>query len=196
MKKKFVPLTDTLILTLGEILVSLLVVGGYLLYGLIISESVFSYRVVTGALLGTAVIVLNYLFLSVALNRAVNRFMAMRGNAQMDEEAATKFATENMAPIQKTIALSFIIRTVSMLAALVIAFVLRWFAPIATLIPILAFRPILTLLNLVRSKRARAAMGAMQSAFGAQFTDVTDDGGDISLIEEENDDETKEDSEQ
>lgn len=189
MKKKFVPLTDTLMLTLGEILVSLLVVGGYLAYDLIFEASAFSYRVITGALLGTAVIVLNYLFLTLALNRAINRFMAIRGTAEMDDESAMQFATQNMAPIQKTIALSFIIRTVSMLAALVIAFVLNWFAPIATLIPILAFRPILTVTNLLRSNMAT---GNAAIPLGAEFKDISADEHSAEegtpLIEEEKED--------
>ena len=115
--------------------------------------------------------------------------MAIRGTAEMDDESAMQFATENMAPIQKTIALSFIIRTVSMLAALVIAFVLNWFAPIATLIPILAFRPILTVTNLLRSKMAT---GNAAIPLGAEFKDISADEHSAEegtpLIEEEKED--------
>ena len=70
----------------------------------------------------------------------------------MDEEEAQKFAEENSMPIQNAMKLSFIIRTVSMLAALVVAFILDWFNPIATAIPLLAYRPLLTLIETIKGK--------------------------------------------
>lgn len=173
MKKRFLSYGDTFILLFGEILVSLLVIGGYLLVDLILGTDYFSYRVITGVILGSAVIVLNYFFLRLFLNRAVNGFMNKRGKGELDEEAAAKFAAENMAPIKNTITISLIVRTLSMLAALVVAFILDWFAPIATVVPIVAFRPILTISSLVRNKRG----GGMPLGIGADFRDISEDGG-------------------
>jgi hypothetical protein len=39
-----------------------------------------------------------------------------------------------------------------MLVALVIAFLLDWFNPIATAIPLLAFRPLLTAIEMIKGK--------------------------------------------
>ena len=173
MNKKLFPSTNTLILTLGELLVSLLVIGGYLIVDLIFETDYFSYRVITGAVLGSAVIVLNHLFLTVFLNRAVNRFMEKRGTAAMDDEEAARFAAENMASIKSTITVSFIARTVSMLAALVVAFILDWFAPVATVIPIVAFRPILTVSSIIRSRRTASLIpGGLETS----FTELSEDG--------------------
>ena len=55
-------------------------------------------------------------------------------------------------PVQNAIKTSFILRTVSMLVALVIAFLLDWFNPIATAIPLLAFRPLLTAIEMIKGK--------------------------------------------
>ena len=173
MKKRFISFGDTFILLLGEILVSLLVIGGYLLVDLIFSTDYFSYRVITGTVLGSAVIVLNYFFLRVFLNRAINGFMTKRGKSEMDEETAVRFATENMAPIKNTITISLIVRTFTMLAALVVAFVLDWFAPIATVIPIVAFRPILTVASLLRRK----SEGGMPAGLGAEFRELSESEG-------------------
>ncbi len=154
MKKRNLPIAEIAILAVGELIVSLLVVGGYLLCDLIFEAELFdfSYRVITGVLLGSCVTVLNYLFLCISVNRAVNRFLALRGDAEMDEEEAAKFALENSMPIQNAIKTSFIIRTVSMLAAFIVAFVVDWFAPLATVIPLLMFRPIITVGGLIRQK--------------------------------------------
>ena len=187
MKKNYVPFTETLILLIGEILVSLLVIGGYLLVDLAFKTEYFSYRVITGALLGSLVIVLNYFFLSLFLNRAVNNFMAMRGKDEMDEESAAKFAAEHMAPIRKTITVSMMVRTFSMLAALVVAFILDWFAPIATVIPILAFRPILTVSSILQTKKNAVPENFIFVPTGGEALDAdepTEDGE--ALIAEKN----------
>ena len=112
----------------------------------------FSYTVITGSLLGVAVIVLNYLFLTLSVNRAIDNYLALRGDKEMSEEEATKFASENAMPIQNAIKTSFIIRTVSMLLALLVAFLTKWFHPLATAIPLLAFRPMLSLCESIRKK--------------------------------------------
>ena len=145
------PSLDITLLTLCELAVAVIVVIGY-----IIAEAAFdvafTYRVITGALLGCLVTVLNYIFLTLSVDRAVKGFLQLRGTKEMTDEEAESFAKENSAPIQNAIKLSFIVRTFSMLAALVIAFLLDVFAPVATAIPILAYRPLLYVTESIKGK--------------------------------------------
>ena len=117
---------EILSLTFLEIAVAALTVIIYAVLD-ILGVASFSWQVISGALLGVAVIVLNYLFLTLSLNRAIENYLALRGDREMDEEEAAKFAAENSMPIQNTIKSSFIIRTVTMLAALLVAFITGWF---------------------------------------------------------------------
>ena len=176
---------NILFLIVGEILVSLLVVGMYILCDLIFESDFweFSYKVITGALLGSLVTVLNYLFLIISLDRAVDKFLALRGNKEMSDEEAMEFTSKNAMRIQNVIKTSFLVRTLSIVVTLVIAFVLDWFAPLATVIPLLAFRPILMVVELIRKKLTKAPdLSAMLSAItyneneiGSVATDITDE---------------------
>ena len=167
-KQKF-PSTELLILAVGELIVALLVIVGYLVADTVIEGEQFTYRVFTGLLLGSVVTIANYLFMILSVNKQINRFVELRGSAEMDDEAAAKFAKENSAPIQTAITLSFIIRTASMVVTLVIALLLNCFAPIATVIPLLAFRPIITVGELVRAKLAKKD-NALQSEILTETT--------------------------
>lgn len=141
-------------MTIGEVIVSVLVVLGFLLADML-DFLAFDYRVITGAILGGAVTVANYALLTLSVNREVNKYLELRGTGEMSDEEAEKFASENSMPIQNAIKLSFIIRTVSMLATLVAAFLLDMFNPIATAIPLLAFRPLLSAIEIVKGKMAK-----------------------------------------
>lgn len=154
MKKSNAPIKETTILAVGEIAISLLVVAGYLVAGLFGVD--FSYRVITGVLLGSLVSILNFLFLSISVNRAVDSYLALRGTREMTDEEAEKFTLEHSMKIQNTVKTSFIIRTLSILATLIVAFMLDWFDPIATAIPLLAYRPIMSVGELVRKKFDKA----------------------------------------
>ncbi len=145
---------NTVLLILGEIIVSLIVIGAYLLGDLLFKSDFwdFSYRIITGAALGSVVTVLNYVFLTVSVNRAVNRFLTLRGSREMTDEEASEFAAKHAMGIQNAIKTSFLVRTASIVATLVIAFILDWFAPLATIIPLLAFRPLITFIELVKRK--------------------------------------------
>lgn len=151
MKKNNAHYKETAILALGEIIVCAIVVLGFFISNLIF-ETGFTYRIFTGAILGAVVSVANFFGLSWSVNRAVDRFIALRGQREMTEEEALKFTAEHSMRIQNSIRTSFIIRVVSMLAALVLAFVLDWFAPLATAIPLLAYRPILVIGEAVRRR--------------------------------------------
>ena len=143
---------DTVVLALGELAVAALTVGGFFAADAAFGTG-FSPSVIFGALLGAAVIVLNFLALSVSVNRAVDRYIAERGNVEMDDEQAEKFTNDHSAAIQNSIKLSYIIRTVSMLAVLVVAFLMQnVFNPLAAAIPLLAFRPLIMLSEVLRRK--------------------------------------------
>lgn len=143
---------DTLVLALGEVAVAALTVGGFVAADAAFGTG-FSLSVVWGALLGAAVIVANFFALSVSVSRAVDRYLAERGSAEMDEEQAEKFTNDHSAAIQNSIKLSYIIRTVSMLAVLVVAFLMQdVFNPLAAAIPLLAFRPLIMLSEVLRRK--------------------------------------------
>ena len=130
-------------------MVAALTVLGYFVVSLFVESVSFDYRVFTGAALGAAVIILNFLFLSLSVNRAVDEFLALRTSREMTEEEAEAFAAEHSMKIQNTIKTSFIIRTVTMLAALVVAFLIDVFNPIGAAIPLLAFRPVLTVASVI-----------------------------------------------
>ena len=142
--------SQILMLALSEAIVSALVCAAYLVIGK------FNYTVLTGVALGSVVTVANFVFLTLSVNRAVDRYLALRGSREMDEEEAEKFANQHAMAVQNAATRSFIIRTVTMLAALVVAFLLEWFEPLATVIPLLMFRPLLYVLELIKRKRDKA----------------------------------------
>ena len=136
-----------LLLALGEVIVSALVCLVYFLLGR------FELQVILGTLLGSTVTVTNFAVLTFSVNRAVDRYLELRGSREMSEEEAEAFAKEHTMAVQNAATKSFILRTVSMLATLVAAFLLTdLFAPLATAIPLLMFRPILYALEFIKPK--------------------------------------------
>ena len=138
-------------LAVGEAVVALLVCLGFGLADLLGVYN-FDYRIVSGAALGAVVIIINYLLLTLSVDREIKRFVEKRGTIQMSEEEADKFAKENSASIQNAIKSSFILRTASIMGALILAFLLDWFNPLATAIPMFAMRPVLMGIELIKSK--------------------------------------------
>ena len=143
--------TEIFILTALEAVTALLVILGFWVADVGFGIP-FDYRVITGVLLGVLVTILNYAFLTISVNRAVNNFLALRGDKEMDDEEAAAFASEHSAPIQNAMKLSFIIRTLTMLVTLVVAFLLDVFSPIAAAIPLLAYRPLLYAAEFIKGK--------------------------------------------
>ena len=148
MKKNGVALRESAFVLIGEAIVSLLIVAAYLIISLF-SEDIVIYKVITGVCLGSAVTVLNFLFLSLSTNSVIDRFLEARGTAEMTEEEAEAFAAKYQAELQNKAKLSYIIRTVTMLGALVVAFLVDQFAVIPTLIPLFMLRPIITVRGLI-----------------------------------------------
>lgn len=156
LQKKSPVLAETLRILIGEAAVAVLTVGVFLLLDLF-SLVEFSYTVITGAVLGAAVIVANFFFLARSTDKVALEAMEARGTKEMTEEEIEKFTEEHSARLNNAIKLSFIIRMASMLAALVLALISPWFHPIATLVPLLMLRPVITVSEYFRRKEASDA---------------------------------------
>ena len=166
MNKTKIPKKEALILTAGEIIVGALTVLVYL----IIKK--YNYTVLLGAILGSVISVFNFIFLSVSVNRAVDRaieseeFEKLREaardeadetgetNGDEDQADAARFAEKNKLQIQNAVKLSYTVRSASMIVALIVAFITKQFDLIATIVPILMFRPILTVAVMLGRKES------------------------------------------
>ena len=147
-------LRDSSFLIIGEAIISAAVIGVYLLIQFFMTDAViFTYKVITGAVLGSIVTLANYLVLSISVNRAVDKYMEKRGTEEMDDEQAYEFAQKNAMAVQNAATRSYMIRMLTMTATLVLAFILEWFDPIATAIPLLMFRPILFVTEFIKGKK-------------------------------------------
>lgn len=151
MKDSKFPFKDIAAVAIGEIIVAVLTVLGYLLVSLF-TDVTFTYRVITGAVLGCTVTVLNFLFLTLSVNKQIDSFVELRGSREMDDEEAAKFTNKHSLAIQNSIKLSFIIRTVTIFASLIVAFITDWFDPIATVIPLIAYRPVISVSAVLMQK--------------------------------------------
>lgn len=147
MKKTKLPLFETLAMIIGELITSVIICGVFL----IIRK--FGLSVLLGALLGSLVTVANFIFLMISSNRAIDRVMAERGEGELSDDEAAQFSAKHQASIQAAVKLSYIIRTLCIAATLVLAFLLDGvFNVIATVIPLLMFRPILIVSQLIKNK--------------------------------------------
>ena len=135
-------LAQTLRVGVGEAIVCLLIVGVYLLLDLA-GVYPFTYKAITGALLGALVIVGNFFFLALSVDRATLNAMSARPEGEMSDEQIEKWTAEHKAKLEGAVKLSFLVRMISMIGALVLAFLLPYFEVLATLIPLLMLRPIL-----------------------------------------------------
>lgn len=176
-----VPIKETLFIAVGEAICSLIVCGVFLLIGK------YDTGVLLGTVLGSAVIVINFLVMSILVNRAIDQAFLVRDNyvdeplpegeadavaeggddtnadgsdgeaadtedAPVVMDAAMRFASEQSVRVARISKISFIARSASILATLVIALVTKVFNPIATVIPMLAMRPIVMLEGLLRRR--------------------------------------------
>ncbi len=149
MQKTKLPYYEMISLTLGEIIVSAIV-------GIIfLCIRKFDYAVLFGACLGTFLTLANFFALSISSTNAVNRALAEVGGEGMDDEAAAEFAKKHQSKIQLIMTVSYIVRMLSLLGALVVAFIFSGiFNPIATAVPLLMFRPILMISQLIAKRRS------------------------------------------
>ena len=141
---------DTVWLALGEVAVGILVTVGFII-AKALGQDVAVYKAITGALLGGAVTVINFLILSVAVNRAVNGYVAEIGDREMDEEEAEKYAKEHGMAVQNAMTKSYLLRMGLMIGSLVLAMLSGWFSPLATVIPLLMYRPVLYAVEFIKT---------------------------------------------
>lgn len=138
---------DTFYLSIGELVVSLLVVLVYIAIGL------FDFTIASGVVLGSVVTIINFIILSYSVNKALNKFIDLRGSKEMGEEEAEKFAKENSLKVQNAVTKSYILRTGLMMGSLVLAFITKLFNPLSTLIPLIMYKPLLYVIQFVKQKR-------------------------------------------
>ncbi len=140
---------DFLFLGVGELLIALLTVGGFFLF------DKYDFRVLVGALIGAVVIVINYAMLTVAVNRAVDRVMAERGEGEMTEEEASAFAAAHTAEVQKSVKASYLVRQLILLVLLVVPLLFKIANVLAVAIPLLMFRPIVMAREAICGKKTK-----------------------------------------
>lgn len=116
----------------------------------------FSYKVITGAVLGSVVMLANHIGLTVSVDRAVDNFLKLRGQQVMTEEEAEEFANKHGTAIQNKVRLSYIIRLASMVAALVLAILTKQFDLISTVVPLFMLRPLLFVDELIQKRRKKS----------------------------------------
>ena len=111
------------------------------------------YKVITGSALGIAATVINFFTLCYAINRAVDKYMTERGDGEMDEEEAARFANENAAKVQAEVTKSYFLR---MLVFLVVGALLftKQFDVLAVVVPMLAQKPLILMIEKYRGGRA------------------------------------------
>ena len=69
------------------------------------------------------------------------------------KEEAEAFAKANSIKVQNAVTKSYVFRTGLMMGSLVIAFITKWFNPIATLVPLAMYKPLLYVTQFVKQKR-------------------------------------------
>jgi sensor histidine kinase YesM len=150
-KNKLSAYIDTVWLAVGEAAVGVLVTLGFIIAKAFGAEVVI-YKAITGALLGGAVTVVNFLILSVAINRAVNGYVSDIGDKEMDDEEAEKYAKEHGMAVQNAMTKSYLLRMLLMIGSLVLAMISGFFSPIATVIPLIMYRPVLYAVEFIKTK--------------------------------------------
>lgn len=139
-------------LIIGEVIAVALVIGGFALLGVANIYRADLGKVALGAALGAIIILANHLWLSFTVDKEIKKYLEIRGSGEMNDEEIEIFTKKHSAAIQGAMKLSSLIRTVSMLVMLVVAFITGWFNPIATAIPMLAFRFVISAAEVIKSK--------------------------------------------
>ena len=145
MKEKNPVVTETLRLAIGELIVSAIIVFVYALI-----QKTVRWQVPVSALIGSAVMVLNFFFLARSTDKLFRSAMEARGNKEMDEEQIAAFTAEYQAKMATKTQLSFLIRILSMAATIALTFI--FLEGIAAAIPLLMQRPLLYVNEFFRKK--------------------------------------------
>lgn len=142
-------LKETGKLALGELAVSLLTVGVYLLIGK------FTVGVIVGVLAGSLVVLFNFFLLAFSVNRVFDDMMEKRGEGEMSEEEIAKFTESYKAQAAMKTQASFLLRTLLLIAVPVACFLLPFADGIASLVPLVAEHPILMLIGWLSSPKGQ-----------------------------------------
>ena len=149
--------TSVLWLLLAEAAVSAVVIGVFALIIFVFPDVLFYetefYKVITGSVLGVAATTLNFFALCFTVNRAVDKYMTVRGETEMDEEEAAKFANENAAKVQAEVTKSYLLRMLILAAACALLFT-KQFDVVAVVVPMLVQRPLIVLIERYRGGKA------------------------------------------
>lgn len=149
--------TSVLWLLLAEAAVSAVVIGVFALIIFVFPDVLFYetefYKVITGSVLGVAATTLNFFALCFTVNRAVDKYMTVRGETEMDEEEAAKFANENAAKVQAEVTKSYLLRMLILAAACALLFT-KQFDVVAVVVPMLVQRPLIVLIERYRGGNA------------------------------------------
>ena len=149
--------TSVFWLLLAEAAVSAIVIGVFALIIFLFPDALFYdtafYKVITGSVLGVAATTLNFFALCYTVNRAVDKYMTVRGDGEMDEEAAAKFANENAAKVQAEVTKSYLLRMLILAAACALLFT-KQFDVVAVVVPMLLQRPLIVLIERYRGGNA------------------------------------------
>ena len=149
---------DVLPLCIGEVAVVILVIIGAVIIhicGLRDLGNKF-IGIGLGAILGAILTVVNYLVLIISIDRVINNYLTLRGEKEMSDEEAEEFTNANSAAVRKAIANSSTLRTISLVGILLLALLTGIFDPIAAAIPLLAYRPLLTIVELIKARKLPA----------------------------------------
>lgn len=149
-------LRETAKLAIGQSAVALLTVLVYFLIGR------FSYTVIVGAFAGAAVTLLNFLLLASSVNRVFDDMMEKRGSAEMSEEEVAAFTEQYKAQAALKAQGSLLLRTLLLIAVPVACFLLPFADGIASLIPLLTERPVLTLSAWLSSRMGKNKNGGTE----------------------------------
>ena len=149
--------TSVLWLLLAEAAVSAVVIGVFALIIFVFPDVLFYetefYKVITGSVLGVAATTLNFFALCFTVNRAVDKYMTVRGETEMDEEEAAKFANENAAKVQAEVTKSYLLRMLILATACALLFT-KQFDVVAVVVPMLVQRPLIVLIERYRGGNA------------------------------------------
>lgn len=139
--------TDVAYIAICEAVAAILIIAVYAIIGR------FSLKVAAGALLGAGVATVNFLILTVSVDRTIKKFLDIRGDKPMTDEEVETFTKANSLKVQNAMTKSYILRTVIMIGTLVVAFITKLFDPLATLIPLLLYKPLIYLIEVIKKKR-------------------------------------------
>ena len=139
----------------GEAIVAGLVCLGFLIVHLLGYFDIAEYyKVPLGALLGAVVIIANHVWLVLSVDKQIKKFIDNRPSGEMSDEEIELYAKKQSTSIQNAMRVSFMIRTVSVMLTLIIAFVAV--NPIATAIPMFAFLFILSVVDRLMKRHEKA----------------------------------------